>query len=554
MLSTSTHRQYAGQTPAVASTLVAEVEQSEWFDADWYLAQYPDVAASGLSAAQHYLQLGEAWGRRAGPRFDAQYYLNNHQDIARAGGSPLLHFIRHGANEGRWPVQLYAQQCEILLWQQFDISGQLGELEALLTHQDPWEASYAAWALGRWYAWQGEWDRCAGVLARRHALIDVKPSTAAPMLLEGEALTNSGQWVAAWQCIEVLKDVYPGYQDTALALANILAAQATAFSDEHRHAPLSQAVALNDQLRLQHINTLYRAANLCPVVLKDANQPLTLDNLTVDSGALAHFPPPDSAGLVTIIMPVFNAQAHLVTALQSLAEQSYSDFEVIVVDDASTDRSLEVAREFSEQDKRFSVISQPYNQGAYAARNRGLEAAKGELITVHDSDDWSHPQKLAQQVAGLQAHPEWKACFSDWVRCSTDMLFNRWRIEAMDGWVYRNTSSFLFRREVFEQLGFWDLVRVDADTEYFLRFVAVFGAKSFSSVNKGVPLAFGRTLPMSLSQAGPTHLVTQFNGLRCEYRDAAAQWHASAIKPGDLYLPARPAVRPFKAPVANLPG
>ncbi|MBS3667117.1 glycosyltransferase family 2 protein [Vreelandella boliviensis] len=534
---------------------IADIEQSPWFDADWYMMQYPDVAVSGMSPAQHYLLLGEAWGRKAGPRFDAEYYRNQHQDIAKAGVSPLLHFTRNGEKEGRMPVELHAHQVEDLLWQQANTTAQLKALNSLLTHQDPWEASYAAWALGRWYAWQGEWRRCAEVLSRRHQLPDVKPATAAPCLLEVEALANDGQLVEAWQRIQQLMTAFPSYPDTSLALANLLAVQAAAQAgDSTTSAASSQAQALTEQFRLQHINALFNRANHYPLALKDASQPLTLDNLTHANTAEACSSGRESGELVSVIVPLFNAEPHLATALRSLAEQSYANIEVIVVDDASTDDSLAVAQAFSQQDSRFRVLTQPTNQGAYAARNRGLAAAKGAFITVHDSDDWSHPQKLEVQVAGLESKPEWQACFSDWVRCSTEMLFTRWRVEAMDGWIYRNTSSFMFRRQVFETLGFWDVVKVDADAEYFQRFMTVFGAKSFGGVKRGVPLAFGRSLPTSLSQAGPTHLVTQFKGVRSDYRYAAAQWHESAEQPSDLYLPANPDVRPFPAPTANLPG
>jgi len=534
---------------------IADIEQSPWFDADWYMMQYPDVAVSGMSPAQHYLQLGEAWGRKAGPRFDAEYYLNTHQDVAKAGVSPLLHFTRNGEKEGRMPIQLRAHQLEELLWQQENVESQLSRLEALLIHHDPWEASYAAWAMGRWYALQEKWQCCAEVLSRRYQLHDVKPDTAAPRLLEVEALINSGQLVKAWQRIQQLIAAYPDYPDTSLALANLLAVQAGAQAGGSAMSPTSsQAHALTEQFRLQHINALFSSANLCAVALKDPSKTLTLDNLTYENATTSHFLAPENRELVSVIVPLFNAEAHLETALRSLAEQTYTNIEVIVVDDASTDDSLAVAQAFSQQDSRFRVLSQPTNQGAYATRNHGLMAAKGEYITVHDSDDWSHPQKLEMQVAGLESHPEWKACFSDWVRCSSEMLFNHWRIESQDGWVHRNMSSFMFRREVFEILGFCDVVKVAADTEYFRRIVAAFGAKVVGEIKKGIPLAFGRSLPTSLSQTGPTHLVTLFKGLRCDYHIAAAQWHESAEQPSDLYLPANPDVRPFPAPAANLPG
>lgn len=551
--------------PRKRLSVIDEIEQSKWFDADWYMTQYPDVAVSGLSAAHHYVLLGESWGRQAGPRFDAQFYLERHPDVAKSGASPLLHFIRHGEKEGRLPVQLQALLFEKLLWQQENVEKQIASLEALLKHQNSWEASYAAWALARWYALKGAWERCADVLASRHLFVEVKPSTPAPMLLEVEALINSGQLVAAWQRIEKLKEAYPDYQDTALAMANLLAAQLAACDPEPHPAlssQASQAAALQDQLRLKKINTLYRANNLYPLALKDPTKPLAIDNLgtgsVVDRPAGLHFSPsqssPKQAELISIIVPVFNAEEYLATALRSLAEQTYQHIEVIVVDDASTDGSLAVATRFSEQDKRFRVIVQPYNQGAYAARNRGLEVAKGAFITVHDSDDWSHPQKLALQAAGLQDNPEWKACFSDWVRCSTKLLFSHWRVEEQDGWIHCNMSSFMFRQDVFETLGFCDVVKVAADTEYYRRFIKAYGARACGDIQKGVPLSFGRSLPASLSQAGPTHLITLFRGLRCDYHNAAAQWHARAETPSDLYMPAHPDTRPFDAPVDNLSG
>ncbi|WP_244147787.1 glycosyltransferase family A protein [Vreelandella zhanjiangensis] len=531
------------------ASAITEIEQSPWFDAEWYSKQYPDVAVSGMSPAEHYFALGEGWGRQAGPRFDTEYYLERHQDVARAKVSPLLHFIRNGEKEGRSPIQLMAFDKEELLWQQTAISSALKALHGLLAHQDAWEASYAAWALGRWYAWKGEWQRCADILASRHQYHDTKPATPAPWLLEVEALIHCGQLVNAWQRIQQLIAAYPDYPDTSLALSNLLAVQASI--QEGRTA--TQADALTEQFRLQHINALFLKADLHPIALIDPSQPLTLDNLKAENQAITGTVASDD-GLVSIIMPVFNAEAHLATALRSLAEQTYANLEVLVVDDASTDGSLTIAQAFSQEDARFKVLSQPANQGAYAARNRGLAASKGDFITVHDSDDWSHPQKIEMQVAGLISNPEWNVCSSDMVRCYSSLLFRRWRVEALDGWIYRNTSSLMMRRKVVDSLGYWDKVRCSADTEYLHRICAAYGNKTLGVVLKGVPLAFCREQPQSLSQTSTTHLVTQFNGIRFDYMQAAAQWHASAEQPSDLYLPANPETRPFPAPAANLPG
>lgn len=79
------------------------VAGSEWFDRDWYLAAYPDVAAAGLDPVAHYLDFGWKEFRNPGPNFDTTYYLTHNIDVAKSGLSPLVHFIRFGAVEGRRP-------------------------------------------------------------------------------------------------------------------------------------------------------------------------------------------------------------------------------------------------------------------------------------------------------------------------------------------------------------------------------------------------------------------------------------------------------------------
>lgn len=82
----------------------ALVRDSEFFDADWYLARYPDVAADAHFAAaphEHYLLHGGLEGRHPSPAFDSAYYLERHADVAAAGINPLVHYLRHGRSEGR---------------------------------------------------------------------------------------------------------------------------------------------------------------------------------------------------------------------------------------------------------------------------------------------------------------------------------------------------------------------------------------------------------------------------------------------------------------------
>lgn len=108
--------------------------------------------------------------------------------------------------------------------------------------------------------------------------------------------------------------------------------------------------------------------------------------------------------LVSVIVPVFNRQAMIGAAVASLANQTLDDFEIIVVDDGSTDASAEIAERAG--GKRVRVIRHGENRGIPAARNTGLEGARGKYIAWLDSDDLARPRRLERQVGFLARHQE----------------------------------------------------------------------------------------------------------------------------------------------------
>jgi len=115
---------------------------------------------------------------------------------------------------------------------------------------------------------------------------------------------------------------------------------------------------------------------------------------------------PEYKDKVSIIMPVYNSEKYLGEAIKSVLGQSYSDFELIIVDDGSTDNSLNISREFAKEDKRVTVIALKENQGFAVARNEGLKRARGEFITGMDSDDIMLPNAVKARVEFLNSHPE----------------------------------------------------------------------------------------------------------------------------------------------------
>jgi succinoglycan biosynthesis protein ExoO len=103
---------------------------------------------------------------------------------------------------------------------------------------------------------------------------------------------------------------------------------------------------------------------------------------------------------VSIIIPTYNSESYIAKALESVFQQTYSNFEIILIDDASTDSTLEIARNF--KDRRLKIIANQQNHGVSYGRNCGINAAKGNWIAVLDSDDWYAPQRLEKLLKVAQ--------------------------------------------------------------------------------------------------------------------------------------------------------
>ena len=108
---------------------------------------------------------------------------------------------------------------------------------------------------------------------------------------------------------------------------------------------------------------------------------------------------------VSVVMPAYNAERYLAAAVESVLRQSFGDLELLIVDDGSSDRTVEIARGFAERDARVRVLEQP-NAGPGPARNAALRAARGRLIAFLDSDDEWDETFLSEHVAILDARAD----------------------------------------------------------------------------------------------------------------------------------------------------
>lgn len=109
--------------------------------------------------------------------------------------------------------------------------------------------------------------------------------------------------------------------------------------------------------------------------------------------------------IVSVLVTVFNRETYLAECLESIRKSLFSDFEVIVVDDQSTDRSVEIAKKFAEKDGRISVHVNPSNLGDYPNRNQAARLAKGQYLKYVDSDDMIEPDCFGKMVDALGVFP-----------------------------------------------------------------------------------------------------------------------------------------------------
>lgn len=105
---------------------------------------------------------------------------------------------------------------------------------------------------------------------------------------------------------------------------------------------------------------------------------------------------------VSIITPLYNCSEYLEQAIQSVISQTYQDWEMIMVDDCSTDKSIKIAQRYAAEDSRIMVLQLEKNSGAAVARNTAIEAAAGRFIAFLDSDDKWLPHKLETQIQFMQ--------------------------------------------------------------------------------------------------------------------------------------------------------
>lgn len=183
---------------------------------------------------------------------------------------------------------------------------------------------------------------------------------------------------------------------------------------------------------------------------------------------------------ISVVIPAYNAERTILETVKSVRQQTFSDFEIIVINDGSTDRTLELLQKI--EDQRLKIFSYE-NGGLPVARNRGIDRAVGQFIAFIDADDLWTSDKLELQMAALQKHLEAGLAYS-WTYYKFENEQDSYADESnsFEGYVYpdllvknfvQNGSNPLIRREVIESVGTFDpTLKSCEDWDFYLRLAA----------------------------------------------------------------------------------
>jgi glycosyltransferase involved in cell wall biosynthesis len=441
------------------------------------------------------------------PYVDEEWYLQEHPDVAAAGVNAKDHYTVHGIREGRFPKALRARVLEDKIWKGFSNYG-LAALQDTFAHKcsDPTERLYAALALARWHSSRNEWKLAslyADYITSAYPLPGFMKHEGAEIIVANIHIKN-GNHKAAFNVIEGIDLSITNHSDQLLLIANSL----TKF-----------AIETSGPLSLGPINKIFATANLKNIQISSTQRKFSFGDLLNLSTASKVKSPKK----ISILMPAYNAARYITLALDGLLKQTWINIEIIVVDDASSDETSAIVANLKKTDNRVKLLRHEYRRGAYASRNTALAAATGEFAVNHDSDDWSHPERLELMIRPLLDDTSKEMSICSWVRVDSEFMFIKPRPDLR--MIHPSISTGMIRLKTLKKLGGWDEVKVAADSEMLGRIIAAYGPAVIETVLQEIPLVFSRETENSLTTAPQTHWRSDFFGLRNLYRQSYEQWH-----------------------------
>lgn len=523
---------FCAVTPSISESEnknLINISELGLFDKKYYVSQFNLISRLVIfNEPMHYIRIGRYIHKFPHPSFDEEWYIKAYDDDMSKSKAPFMHFVNYGLDKGYFPsekgvISDFKGLKGAPIWLHHQAwHGHAGvaipELQALAAQGQP----AALWYLASWYYGQSRYEQAMAHLQTLAEGDDGPYQRVVP-----QALLKCYVRLGKQASVDELRDHQhfsaKGFDEAMLQLASV-------------NLPLEQ--------RLASLNKWFAKRKLVPLLPVESRSGLgRLKTRRVRTKVRRRMP------LVSVVVPAYNAAATINIALRSLLAQSWPNIEIIVVDDASTDGTAKRVEKKARLESKLRLIRHEKNKGAYSARNTGIKAAKGAFVTVHDSDDWSHPQKIERQVLALIQHANVMATQSFWVRVDEHLQpLGPWHLCA--DWLEPNPASVMVRREVFDTLGLWDEVAVAADNEFVERLQKHYGTEALLKVAADVPLAFSLVQAASLTQRKTTHVRTIHCGVRHLYHQAASWWRERQVVPVMSNQSAR---RLFPTPLGNHP-
>ena len=177
-------------------------------------------------------------------------------------------------------------------------------------------------------------------------------------------------------------------------------------------------------------------------------------------------------------MPAYNAEKYISEAIKSILNQTFKDFEFIIIDDGSTDRTWEIIQKYAKKDKRIIALKNERNSKICKTLNRGIKIAKGKYIARMDADDWSYPDRLRKQYKFMEKNTEIAISGGTIEVCDEEMkVLNRRKYNLNDGEIRKKLFRYspfchplvIIRKNILDKTGFYDSNLVYAE-DYDLYF------------------------------------------------------------------------------------
>jgi glycosyltransferase involved in cell wall biosynthesis len=173
---------------------------------------------------------------------------------------------------------------------------------------------------------------------------------------------------------------------------------------------------------------------------------------------------------ILVIMPVYNQEGFVEAAIQSVIQQTHTNWELILIDDKSTDDSLDIARTYSEKYSKITLLENSVNRGCYYTRNRGLYEFKDkdwDFFTIHDPDDISDVTRFEKILKSFE-DVDVVAMLTTYIK--KDVTTGEYIVKRNGKYdIYASEGIAIYRRIVFDKLGYFDDTRFSGDTEYVHR-------------------------------------------------------------------------------------